>query len=245
MTSRRNIFIIGFAVLAFALYLSSGAYEEFQMREEIASVPTEAPSPIESVDTEELFEADGRRAVENETTPPVQEEEVQDEDTEGQEVWCSMEARQCPDGSFVGRTGPNCEFAQCPGVEEESATSTPLPTMTIHSEGMTREGTTGSYCWDEMCQTSIITNLPYDPLPVSASSTLTFSVDATTPPERLFYFLKEVDGTEIVFQRDLTSSEISSGAFQVEPLSGEYLLFLTGIWPGGEDVASAFKIEII
>ncbi len=31
------------------------------------------------------------------------------------EVACTMEARECPDGSFVGRTGPNCEFAACPG----------------------------------------------------------------------------------------------------------------------------------
>lgn len=27
---------------------------------------------------------------------------------------CTQEAKQCPDGSYVGRTGPNCEFAQCP-----------------------------------------------------------------------------------------------------------------------------------
>jgi hypothetical protein len=26
---------------------------------------------------------------------------------------CTMEARQCPDGSFVGRTGPRCAFAPC------------------------------------------------------------------------------------------------------------------------------------
>jgi hypothetical protein len=28
---------------------------------------------------------------------------------------CSMEAKLCPDGSSVGREGPNCEFAACPG----------------------------------------------------------------------------------------------------------------------------------
>jgi len=28
---------------------------------------------------------------------------------------CTMEAKICPDGSGVGRTGPNCEFAPCPG----------------------------------------------------------------------------------------------------------------------------------
>ncbi len=29
-------------------------------------------------------------------------------------VACTQEAKLCPDGSSVGRTGPNCEFAACP-----------------------------------------------------------------------------------------------------------------------------------
>jgi hypothetical protein len=29
-------------------------------------------------------------------------------------VMCTMEAKVCPDGSYVGRTGPKCEFAPCP-----------------------------------------------------------------------------------------------------------------------------------
>jgi hypothetical protein len=29
-------------------------------------------------------------------------------------VACTMEAKLCPDGSAVGRTGPNCEFEACP-----------------------------------------------------------------------------------------------------------------------------------
>lgn len=29
------------------------------------------------------------------------------------EVMCTMDAMQCPDGSYIGRTGPNCEFV-CP-----------------------------------------------------------------------------------------------------------------------------------
>ncbi len=28
-------------------------------------------------------------------------------------VACTMDAMQCPDGSYVGRTGPKCEFV-CP-----------------------------------------------------------------------------------------------------------------------------------
>jgi hypothetical protein len=30
-------------------------------------------------------------------------------------IFCTMEAKQCPDGSYVGRSGPKCEFAPCPG----------------------------------------------------------------------------------------------------------------------------------
>lgn len=32
------------------------------------------------------------------------------------QVACAQEAKLCPDGSAVGRTGPNCEFASCPVV---------------------------------------------------------------------------------------------------------------------------------
>lgn len=31
-------------------------------------------------------------------------------------VACTQEAKLCPDGSYVGRVGPNCEFAACPPV---------------------------------------------------------------------------------------------------------------------------------
>lgn len=29
---------------------------------------------------------------------------------------CTMDAKICPDGSAVGRSGPNCEFTPCPGL---------------------------------------------------------------------------------------------------------------------------------
>jgi len=34
-------------------------------------------------------------------------------------VACTMEAKVCPDGSFVGRTGPNCEFSACPATADK------------------------------------------------------------------------------------------------------------------------------
>lgn len=36
-------------------------------------------------------------------------------DKEEEQVFCTADAMMCPDGSYVGRTGPNCEF-QCPSV---------------------------------------------------------------------------------------------------------------------------------
>lgn len=30
---------------------------------------------------------------------------------------CTLEAKVCPDGTSVGRTGPNCEFAPCPSAK--------------------------------------------------------------------------------------------------------------------------------
>lgn len=35
---------------------------------------------------------------------------------EGDDVACTMDAKICPDGSSVGRVPPSCEFAPCPGA---------------------------------------------------------------------------------------------------------------------------------
>lgn len=35
---------------------------------------------------------------------------------------CAMEAKLCPDGSSVGRAGPNCEFSACPEITATSTT---------------------------------------------------------------------------------------------------------------------------
>ena len=33
-----------------------------------------------------------------------------------EQVFCTQDAKLCPDGSYVARHGPNCEFDPCPGV---------------------------------------------------------------------------------------------------------------------------------
>jgi hypothetical protein len=42
----------------------------------------------------------------SDTTPPTSDEDG---------VMCTMDAKICPDGSAVGRSGPDCEFDPCPG----------------------------------------------------------------------------------------------------------------------------------
>jgi hypothetical protein len=36
----------------------------------------------------------------------------------GADIVCAMDTRQCPDGSFVSRIPPNCEFSACLGLTE-------------------------------------------------------------------------------------------------------------------------------
>ena len=37
-------------------------------------------------------------------------------------VACTMDAKQCPDGSYVGRVAPDCTFAACPAPVEKPLT---------------------------------------------------------------------------------------------------------------------------
>jgi hypothetical protein len=41
--------------------------------------------------------------------------------TQPEQIACTMEARLCPDGSYVGRTGPKCEFTPCPNITSTSS----------------------------------------------------------------------------------------------------------------------------
>lgn len=50
--------------------------------------------------------------------------------TEPEPVMCTMDAKQCPDGSYVGRVAPSCEFAACPVAQQRTRSSEPalIPT---------------------------------------------------------------------------------------------------------------------
>ncbi len=42
-------------------------------------------------------------------------------------TFCTQDARQCPDGSYVGRVGPSCEFAACPALQNLQKTTQEKP----------------------------------------------------------------------------------------------------------------------
>lgn len=44
-------------------------------------------------------------------------------------IACTAEAKICPDGSSVGRTGPKCEFTKCPdAIPTTNEAASPTPT---------------------------------------------------------------------------------------------------------------------
>lgn len=57
---------------------------------------------------------------ENEIEDPGNNQQIEEENSrdvlEDEPVFCAMDAMMCPDGSYVGRIAPNCEFAPCPNV---------------------------------------------------------------------------------------------------------------------------------
>src|SRR5688572_13718506 len=65
---------------------------------------------------------------------------------------CQDDARICPDGSAVGRTGPNCSFPACP--DENENTNTVVNTNTNTNQANQERADEGCYiggCSSEVC----------------------------------------------------------------------------------------------
>lgn len=136
------IAIIIIAGAAFFLTQENGAGpEEAKMLPEadniIVEPKDESPDTVASEpgDTEELegtdvgmefptIDENGGEGDTSADAPPA--------DTNGNDedmVVCTADAKLCPNGSYVGRIGPDCEFAACP-VADQSSTMRPLPPET-------------------------------------------------------------------------------------------------------------------
>lgn len=71
---------------------------------------------------------------------------------ENQPVYCTEDAKLCPDGSYVGRTGPDCEFAACPAD----------PTLNWNTYTDSQSGVTFKY--PENLTTTYISAVDWPPL---------------------------------------------------------------------------------
>ncbi len=58
----------------------------------------------------------------------IENSQKQIEKIRGETKACTQEAKICPDGTAVGRTGPNCEFARCPREEPQPSLQLDLST---------------------------------------------------------------------------------------------------------------------
>lgn len=67
------------------------------------------------------------------------------------QVGCTMEAKICPDGSAVGRSGPNCTFAPCPEVpasDERISVSSPAAGSLVKSPLVIRGKARGTWYFE-------------------------------------------------------------------------------------------------
>ncbi len=69
---------------------------------------------------------------------------------------CTLEARLCPDGTTVGRGGPNCEFPSCPPIQPtvintNQPTVEPTPTASFSANCCTRGQLSQGYQCQKNC----------------------------------------------------------------------------------------------
>ena len=84
-------------------------------------------------------------------------------------VACTMEAKLCPDGSAVGRTGSNCEFAPCPAQKTGTVKGQVLLSPTCPVEKIPPE----PQCAPKPFQTTVLVILSNSPSSQSYASTQT------------------------------------------------------------------------
>lgn len=84
---------------------------------------------------------------------------------------CTQEAKQCPDDSYVGRTGPNCNFAECPIINPTPMPRlTPTPTPNQHEKQISlQEGQREASLLIQRIYGNYITGLNFREYPVATN----------------------------------------------------------------------------
>ncbi len=77
---------------------------------------------------------------------------IGDSEPGGGDIACTADAKLCPDGvTYVGRTGPNCAFAACPGEIPPDDGIACTQEAKLCPDGETYVGRTGPYCEFAAC----------------------------------------------------------------------------------------------
>jgi len=132
--------------------------------------------------------------------------------TSSEPVMCTMEAKQCPDGSYVGRSGPNCEFAPCGGGAPPSLICPQI--LRSLSQGSTGEDVRSLQAYLGVLQTGYFG-------PLTASAVAKFQ--ATEGLEQVGMVGPQ---TRAAFARRCGQSGSNSQNFLASPTSGAAPLFV-------------------
>ncbi len=136
------------------------------------------------------------------------------EETPTQPVACTMDAKVCPDGSAVGRTGPNCEFAPCPEtppLNDLIRVTAPTPQSAISSPATITGMARGTWFFEASFPISIVNWdgliigegvataqgdwMTEDFVPFTAS--ITYTIDPQTPYNRGAVILKKDNPSDL------------------------------------------------
>jgi len=111
LLKKHNLFTtnktVTLAVVWITALVLAGTTSSLQAEKVWQEIGSDLGGEVELIITE-----DGMQFVVPDAAPPVEVKPIEDP------VMCTMEVKECGDGTFVGRSGPNCAFVDCPIVIE-------------------------------------------------------------------------------------------------------------------------------
>ena len=165
-------------------------------------------------------------------------------------IGCTMEAKICPDGSAVGRSGPKCEFAPCPSETlcEGGACPEVVPPVTPTDpiactmeakqcpDGITYVGRSGPKCEFAECPKPVTTSFGYVAGHITIGPNCPVEqVDNPCPTPLLAYSSREV----VVYKSDAVTVKEKGkidmeGNYRIALPPGTYFIQISpaGIGPG-------------
>ena len=149
--------------------------------------------------------------------------------TSSEPVMCTMEVKQCPDGSYVGRSGPKCEFAPCDGGAPPSLVCPQI--LRSLSQGSTGEDVRGLQAYLGVLQTGYFG-------PLTASAVMKFQAEEGLSPVGIVGPL-----TRAAFARRCGNPDPQHSTFTASPTHGAAPLFVSFTYAPRTDDSGKYYIE--